>query len=438
MQQVLENIKRVQAAQAQSLRDTSSFMQGVGSVLQFVGAAVDEEFGVVIAAVGTGISKAGTLLAAFNQIVHPYSSVADLAIINLQDEIATAIAQIEAEIQQTSLLGRVQDVEIAFTLVSNEFENLQSNIGTTDPGIIYASLTNCLAGIRALRDDNLWKITWIPQLAYTDSWDGDAIPPADQDVFSYVYILPRFMQAIGMFLTVIASLEPSALEPSGLCYNELLACLAKLQDVDDKMTKVQGTPWDAGTVSGIIGTRLPSLDDVARLVPGEYGYERWDPNWQAVDPVMWPFGAVEPYSGVNNVDSYWPYMIYHRVWPDSLPASFLSLLNLRIENQKKSLYGQLGFPAVRHSIRLLQAVTGQPIPERPYIDSCGNPLPMYDTWSLRCAFSMLGISTGSLKGFWDLLQTIPPYSGGMEVPEATNFPPVPLRKSFRALFTPPS
>jgi hypothetical protein len=431
-------MKLVQAAQAQSLRDTSSFMQGVGSVLQFVGAAVDEEFGPIIAAVGTGVSKAGTILSAFNQFIHPDSSVADVAIINLQIEITQLIAEVENEIKETSELGRMQDVDIAFTLVSNEFDNLQANIGTTDSGIIYTSLTNCLAGIRALRNEDLWKITWISQLAYTDSWDGNAIPPADQTVFSYVYILPKFMQAIGMFLTVIAALEPSALEPSGLCYNELLACLATLQDVDDKMTKVQGTPWGAGTVSGIIGTRLPSLADVAHLTPTDYGIERWDPAWQALDPVMWPFGAVEPYSGVNNVDSYWPYMVYHKVWPDSLPASFLSLVNLRIENQKKSLYAQLGFPAVRHTIRLLQAVTGQPVPARPYTDSCGNPLPMYDTWSLRCAFSMLGVSSGSLKGFWDFLRTIPPYSGGMEVPEATNFPPVPLSKSFRALFTPPS
>ena len=71
-------MKLVQAAQAQSLRDTSSFMQGVGSVLQFVGAAVDEEFGPIIAAVGTGVSKAGTILSAFNQFIHPDSSVADV------------------------------------------------------------------------------------------------------------------------------------------------------------------------------------------------------------------------------------------------------------------------------------------------------------------------------------------------------------------------
>jgi hypothetical protein len=193
-------------------------------------------------------------------------------------------------------------------------------------------------------------------------------------------------------------------------------------------------------MSGIAGTRLPSIDDTARLVQGPKNeLDHWEPNWQAVDPIIWPFGAVEPYSGVNNVDSYWPYMLYHEVFPNTLPDSFLKLLDLRIENQKKSLYGMLGFPAVRHTIRLLQAVTGQPVPAKPYKDSCGNPIPTYDTWSLRCAFSILGVSNMSFRGLWALVQTIPPYSGGMEVPDAANFPPVPLPspKSFRALFTPP-
>jgi hypothetical protein len=252
-------------------------------------------------------------------------------------------------------------------------------------------------------------------------------------VLSYVYTLPQFIRAIGIFLAVAVAVEP--FQPTVIADHiaDLTQCANKLKTILDTIA----------ASNGMVGTKMPTEDDVAySFVPSGGTYARWAANWwdlsqggpgngpYAGDPRIWPFGAVETYSGASMVDSYWPFLP-DVIEPGSLPDSFFKLLALRIENRKKILYGRLGLPAARLTINRLGAITGNPIPTDP----------PYEAWSVRSALNILGISlmgSGVFASLLGFLRAVPPYSGGSLFPGiGDRFPPSPLPKSFRSLFSPP-
>jgi len=98
-------------------------------------------------------------------------------------------------------------------------------------------------------------------------------------------------------------------------------------------------------------------------------------------PFFGTFSPVPAPKMPDLVDSYWPFLP-DRIAPGTIPNSFFNLLALRIENRKKLLFAQLGFPAVRQCINQLQTITGQPV---------STSLP-YEAWSFRTALRILGIS----------------------------------------------
>jgi hypothetical protein len=250
-------------------------------------------------------------------------------------------------------------------------------------------------------------------------------PPHGQFVFSYTYALPQFLHSIGIFLAVVAALQPAALSTHR---SDLIGCAGKLQIVHDTITS-----------TGLIGTKIPTEADVA-TINDALSLASWQPNWWdwlkgrpaptlnfGGDPRLWPFGAVEQYSGASIVDTYWPFLP-DMIAPGYISEPFFALLKLRIENRKKLLFASLGLPAVRQSISQLQAITEQPI---------STTLP-YESWSLREALNILGISlngSGAFHSLLTFLRAIPPYSGGFLFAGAGDkFPPAPLPKSFRSIF----
>jgi hypothetical protein len=132
----------------------------------------------------------------------------------------------------------------------------------------------------------------------------------------------------------------------------------------------------------------------------------------------YPYGAVETYSGVSNVRSYWNDFFAYQwdagVYPDS-EDRFIKLLKLRIIRQKKAVYDQVGMPIVRFVINELRKLTGQPLlSDVPYgswsADEVSTILELPSHGPGRIILDLpawLSIES-SLKTF---LQQTPPYSG---------------------------
>lgn len=297
-------------------------------------------------------------------------------------------------------------------------------IDPKDETSVTDSIEKCYTALISLRDDveSKWTVPFADGAAsYTDPWSGNVFPPHTDLMFSYTYALPQFIRSIGFFLTVIAALKPSALSDYTA---DLTQCVERLQLVHDKIVS-----------EGLVGTKIPVVNDV-EFVHADGALEELGTNWTNGsgylvygNAALWPFGAVERFSGASIVDSYWPFLPYTiDPW---FPENFFRLLELRIEDRKKKLFTQLGLPVIRKTIKLLQTIIGQPV-------STAQP---YEAWSLRNALRILGVSlngSGTFRSLMAFLKGIPPYKGGLLFPPqgGSTYPPSPLPKSFRGLFVP--
>jgi len=356
------------------------------------------------------------------------------ALTSLTTEVQAGINQVETQVAMQSLLTKMGQVDQVMDGANGVFASLPDEVPKLPNDVIVQNLiTPSLTALIALRDDNAkWTVPWSSPVAYTDGWSGNLWPPHNDLVFSYIYTLPQFLHAIGIFLTVAAAVQP--FQPTVLADHtqDLILCINKLQNVLDTIT----------APTGLVGTKMPQEHDVAAVgIRGNL--EIWEVNWwdwdqgdpsggqpPPGDPRLWPFGAVETTSGVSLVDSYWPFLP-DKIAPESIPDGFFNLLALRIENRKKELFAQLALPSIRNTIIKLQEITGQPI-----IGS----LP-YETWSFRNALNILGITlngSGALQALRKFLGSVPPYSGGFLFPleAGDKFPPSQTPKSFRSIFLP--
>jgi hypothetical protein len=211
---------------------------------------------------------------------------------------------------------------------------------------------------------------------YADSWSGRLAPQADTDglVFNYTYTLPQFLRSIYFLLTTIAALEPNSLH---LYANVLTRCLTRLQSVHQTIVS-----------SGIIAARIPSMDEVG-VIDGDV-IPPFTTNWILNDgtpnPTYFPYGAVERYSGANNMGSYigdhFPYWGADlTTWWEPTAENFLTLLSFWTVGKMKSLYVELGMPAVWQAINQLLQLTGQPL----------QSTPPYSAWSFAEVTSLLGL-----------------------------------------------
>jgi hypothetical protein len=211
---------------------------------------------------------------------------------------------------------------------------------------------------------------------YADSWSGRLAPQADTDglVFNYTYTLPQFLRSIYFLLTTIAALEPNSLH---LYANVLTRCLTRLQSVHQTIVS-----------SGIIAARIPSMDEVG-VIDGDF-IPPFTTNWILNDgtpnPTYFPYGAVDRYSGANNMGSYigdhFPYWGADlTTWWAPTAENFLTLLSFWTVGKMKSLYVELGMPAVWQAINQLLQLTGQPL----------QSTPPYSAWSFAEVTSLLGL-----------------------------------------------
>lgn len=398
---------------------------------------------------GSGISTVTQILQMLNVIQSPDQKLQNL-LASIQSKIDTDFRKLENDIAAEGILAKQRDIDSGINSAAAIFQLLPTivpELPSLEPDYILTQIQTCVAAIQFFTDyPDKWVIPWAslpptgpgasfpgtPPNGYSDSWSGVLAPPQSQFVFNYVYVLPQFLRAIYITQTVILALDQPALAQPDI-QAVFKKAASKLQGVHDTMQ------------SGIGATKVPTAFDVANQGTSQ-GVDQWKSNWFGGqrrtimsywnDPTLWLFGAVEIYSTFNNIASYEMFMPYEFLPLDRppVPDSFVKLVNLRVENSKKTLYKALGLPAVRTVINGLLAFTGQPVPAA---------MP-YEAWSLRNAASILGLSASggsplrfhaSLKS---LLTATPPYTGGLTFPAEAqgSYPPTKVPTSFRSLFVP--
>jgi hypothetical protein len=344
-----------------------------------------------------------------------------------------SLTALHGQLAASDKLQRMRDIDNGINDAFGVFEQLRA-ILSSDPPV---SQADKLSAIRTCQDaalffdnDEKWQTVWADMNYYSDHWSNELAPEAGPDglVFDYIYTLPQFLRAIYFFLTAVGALSPLSLP---YYRDPLTRILGRLETVH------------ATIVDGIVATRIPTAEEIgyitpdartdtdnndlggwftawfngesAALINGEWvvdGHPERDPS------LYYPYGAIEIYSGVGHVRSYWedffPYKWGARqdVGPTGVTDNFISLLQLRITRVKKELYDQIGLPVVRYVINELRNLVGlSPLTDK-----------LYDHWSVDEVSSILnlprpGVTTSgpiwiatenSLETF---LQNTPPYSG---------------------------
>jgi hypothetical protein len=382
--------------------------------------------------VGGVISTAIGIVNFFNNLMQPTNADVMKRIGQLESDIQKWVNQIETQITAGDLSNKNNDLDLLIKDAVTAFDSLPDTL--TNPKLtedyIQGQINDCFNAVNSFSDPQIgadkWQIPWADASKYQDKWSGDSLVPA-QGLFEFHYTLPLpyFLRAIYIYITVAGALRPSGL--TQVDKTQLGLCADRLQQVHDTIVS-----------SGLVGTPLPGQSDVAALETTK-NLTAWKSSWfnrtddgpidtPAPDPDLWPFGAVEEYSAANTVQTYWPFLPY-RFLPGTLADNFFYMLQLRIEDQRKLLYTQIGLPIIRGVIAQLRSLAGQAIPAGKH----------WEDWSLREAFGILHLAPQGpvFQSLNTFLRATPPYSGGPLYPAGqTLYPPSPLPKSFRALFRP--
>ena len=363
----------------------------------------------------------------------------DLSVQDVLNAIQTEFSQLEGQIAANDKLQRMRDVDIGINPAVNVFDGLQAMMTYTPPldrEYKQTQIDICRGSVEFFTDyDDKWQAAKADLPFYSDGWSGTLAPQADSsgNVFNYTYTLPQFLRAIYIFLITIRALDPKSLKS----YLEVFTkCFNRLATVHQTI------------VSGIVGTRMPSVSDVGFYSPPSVGYDvgpqgaqpqgyfstNWTTNPGGGDAVLNPYGAVEIYSGASNVGSYatdfFPYGVDLTTWGTTSANNFMALIALRITKQMKSLYVQIGMPTVLTVLNQLRQLIGQP----PSTDA------PYSAWPFSEVIGMLGLTLAPHHGIgisspWseppglesalaDFLSLAPPYAGFSSMGQPID--PIPL------------
>jgi hypothetical protein len=331
--------------------------------------------------------------------------------------------QVNQLLKAEEKLARMRDVDNGINPAVGVFQQLPAML--IDPNLtaeyILQQIQICLDSLNFFSSyDDKWQTVYQEFPYYSDGWSGSLAPPVPSDglVFNYTYTLPQFLRAIYIFLAVVNALAPSSLS----------AYAPALSQAAERLLSVHDT-----IVTGIVPTLEPSIWDVGGV---EYPYgpaQQYVSSWYTKNQELpWPYGAVELYSGANNVDSYLArvnpllpnsnclldlmfYALADRQHPNYIPMEqFVSLLELRIAIARKHLYQQVGGLTLRQTINRLRQITGQPLLGGDSYDICR---PAEAGTILGIDLSPRGL--GVLEIWSDIVNTLsgwlrntPPYCGG--------------------------
>jgi hypothetical protein len=326
----------------------------------------------------------------------------DNQLADVLNAIQSDFTQIAQMLGAEDKLERMRDIDAGINPaigVLQQLPDIAQNLQSLPPSFILQQIQTCIDSALFFDFDDKWQAVVGSVPVYSDGWSGTLTPPSSGGlVFNYTYTLPQFLRAIYILITTIQALQPSSLSS----YQSTFArCAARLQTVHDTIVS-----------TGIVGTRLPTVEDVGWVDsgdPNESTIPEWISQWGSpLSGGSWPYGAVEIYSAADNVGNYFPFINSPIDLTESDPAqaaNFLTLLQFRIELQKKALYMHIGLPVIRRTLNYLSALSGQAaIAQTPYEDC-----------ALTEAFSLLGLGnptpgTAALLGLRAFLANTPPYS----------------------------
>ncbi|HEX3682049.1 MAG TPA: hypothetical protein VHU83_05850 [Bryobacteraceae bacterium] len=308
---------------------------------------------------------------------------------SVQDVLNTITAdfnKLNAILSAEDKLERMRDIDQGMKDAVAVFLDLQATITSVPPvtqDYKEAQITICVAAVNFFDNDDKWQVNQADSPYYSDQWSGTLAPPGGDGglAFNYIYTLPQFLRSIYILLTTISALDPSSLSAYA---DTLTVALGRLTTIHETVVS-----------SGIVGTKMPGIEDVGQIqVFNSTNYEAifTGPNWSDAELGEYPFGAVEIYSGANNVSSYRSIFNYSavdlRTLPTAQATNFLKLVQLNITRQRKALYTDIGFPLVWQAMNQIRSVLGQPLS----ID------PLYSSWSPTEAQSILGLTLPSPAG----------------------------------------
>jgi hypothetical protein len=305
----------------------------------------------------------------------------DLSLQNLLSAIQAGFSQLQGQISASDKLQRMRDVDQGINLAVGVFEQLPAILAASPPPSEDFKLTQiqtCVDAALFFADyDDKWQAVQADLPYYSDPWTGRMAPQAQGDglVFNYTYTLPQALRSIYILLAAIGALAPKSLP----YYADVLTrCLNRLESVHQTIV-----------TSGIVGMRQPNIYEVGTFDTTDA--MSFTSNWlietDVLHPVYYPYGAVEIYSGANNLRSYaGDYFPYWEVdlttWWSVNANNFLTLLNFRVVRQMKALYVQIGMPAVWNVMNQLRKIVGQP----------QSADIIYSAWPFSLVESLLGLS----------------------------------------------
>lgn len=313
----------------------------------------------------------------------------DASVQDVLNAITADFNKINAILSASDKLQRMRDIDQGINPAVTVFQQLPAILSSVPPvtqDFKLAQIQTCIQAVLFFSNyDDKWQVVQADSPYYSDEWSGTLAARAGNDglAFNYIYTLPQFLRAIYILLTTVGALDPSSLSEYA---DTLTIALGRLTTVHETIVS-----------SGIVGTKMPGIQDIGQIQVFNVSSSNYDavfsgPNWSDAEFGDYPFGAVEVYSGANNVSSYRSLFNYHGVDLRTLTTTqannFLKLVQLNIARQKKALYVGIGFPLVWQAMNQLRSVLGQPLS----ID------PLYSSWSPTEAQSSLGLTLPSQAG----------------------------------------
>jgi len=317
-----------------------------------------------------------------------------------QAELQTILTTIQNDFQQLNEAQKGEDIVQRLTDIGNQLapaqavlDSLQSLAGQLPltPFEVTQQLQPCVTTINALAPDGNWLASYNDQVYWNDyqyvwpppPWSegnsygyGQQAPNGNPDgtVFNYTYILPAYLNAVFIFLSVGGTIDPDFVQ--NWANSVIRPAAALLQTNHDQVLNSGLTQLSPGYWTGQIlapwltfETSIPPALTSPRagvtplLNTSIYPYLK-------VVGVNIEYGAVEKFSGYSSV------AVYTLVPPFSLESTDPSphaKFQIRLLRRAKLVYNGAGLWTAWKAINNLKSIVGDPL----------LPGPAFGVWSFR-------------------------------------------------------
>jgi len=362
------------------------------------------------------LSGAGAFLSAVLMFTGQQPDPVTAALQALQNAIETDFQQLTQQLNAQQILDRNTNLTNQLGPALAQLQGLQEFAGGNPSRAQASSYINiCITALDTLGPGVQPNLNWETTLGWWPYWTdfgqyscdcptiGGTVytsqdagygaqqpsPNPDGTVFLYIYVLPVYLQAIGIFLAVAGALDPNFATDYA---NVLRPSASFLQSIHDKILQSGLTQLSPPAISGnssfyqiACGNYPGPPGPGVRLFYVQTGKEV-NQTGAAIE-----YGAVEKFSGFNSIDD------IYRFLGDGYTVAVFNKLQIRLMMRAKEVYVGVGLQRVWQVINQLKGLIGDP----------PLPRPCFADWSLRKVFALAGVnSLRALATF--MVQTPPP------------------------------